>query len=95
MSRCTPRLRRPGPTARGGDITVRIANDLSERLAEMHRLDHVLLCSSGTYAVEAALRGLGVEADDEVILAGYDFPGNFRAVEGDWGTPSTGRHRPG
>lgn len=38
-------------------------------------------CSSGTIAVELALRGLGVTQQHEVILAGYDFPGNFRAVE--------------
>jgi perosamine synthetase len=43
-------------------------------------LDHVSLCSSGTIAVELALRGLRVEAGDEVILTGYDFPGNFRAI---------------
>lgn len=54
---------------------------LIERLAAMHGLDHVLLCSSGTVAVELALRGAGVEPGDEVILAAYDFPGNFRAVE--------------
>ena len=28
-----------------------------------------------------ALRGCGVEAGDEVLLAGYDFPGNFRAID--------------
>jgi len=38
-------------------------------------------CASGTIAVELALRGLGVGPGDQVILAGYDFPGNFRAVE--------------
>jgi len=54
---------------------------LIRMLSEFHSLDHVLLCSSGTIAVELALRGLGVAAGDEVILAGYDFPGNFRAVE--------------
>ncbi len=43
--------------------------------------EHAILCSSGTIGVEIALRGCGVEADDEVILAGYDFPGNFRAIE--------------
>ena len=43
--------------------------------------DHVQLCSSGTIAVELALRGLKVGAGDEVILAAYDFPGNFRAIE--------------
>jgi len=54
---------------------------LVSRLSDMHDAEHILLCASGTYAVEAALRGVGVEAGDEVILAGYDFPGNFRAVE--------------
>ena len=54
---------------------------LCERLAEMHGRRFVLPCSSGTYAVEAAVRGLGVGVGDEVILAAYDFPGNFRAIE--------------
>ena len=42
--------------------------------------DHVLLCASGTAAVELALRGLKVGAGDEVILAAYDFKGNFGDV---------------
>ena len=54
---------------------------LAQRLAEMHGVEHAWCCSSGTVAVELALRGLRVSAGDEVILAGYDFPGNFRAVE--------------
>lgn len=49
-------------------------------LAEMHGVEHVSLCCSGTFAVELALRGLKVGSGDEVILAGYDFPGNFRAI---------------
>lgn len=44
-------------------------------------LHHVRLCSSGTIAVELALRALHLNSTDEVILSGYDFPGNFRAVE--------------
>lgn len=32
-------------------------------------------------AVELALRGAGVAAGDEVLLAGYDFSGNFRSIE--------------
>jgi len=44
-------------------------------------VEEVFLCSSGTIGVELALRGCGVEAGDEVLLAGYDFPGNFRAIE--------------
>jgi perosamine synthetase len=54
---------------------------LREELAKMHDVEHVRLCSSGTVAVELALRGLKVAAGDEVILAGYDFSGNFRAIE--------------
>ena len=54
---------------------------LIRRLREMHGTEHVALCSSGTVAVELALRGLKIGAGDEVILAGYDFPGNFRAIE--------------
>jgi perosamine synthetase len=54
---------------------------LCERLREDFDCSHVHLCSSGTIAVELALRGLKVGPGDEVILAAYDFPGNFRAIE--------------
>lgn len=54
---------------------------LARALAELHQVEFVTLCCSGTFAVELALRGLRVSAGDEVILAGYDFPGNFRAIE--------------
>ncbi len=40
----------------------------------------MFLCSSGTVAVELALRGLNLQPGDEVILAGYDFRGNFLNV---------------
>lgn len=54
---------------------------LIDRLAGTHQVEHVHLCSSGTIAVELALRGLKVGEGDEVVLAGYDFPGNFRSIE--------------
>lgn len=54
---------------------------LVAELAAMHQVKNVLPCCSGTIAVELALRGLGVQSDEEVLLAGYDFPGNFRAIE--------------
>jgi perosamine synthetase len=54
---------------------------LCERLAERFKQQFVTLCSSGTIAVELGLRGLGVDSGQEVILSGYDFPGNFRAIE--------------
>ncbi len=47
----------------------------------MHGVEHVLPVCSGTFAVELALRGLTIGPEDEVLLAGYDFPGNFRAIE--------------
>jgi len=60
---------------------------LAQRLAEMHGVEQAWCCSSGTVAVELALRGLRVSNGDEVVLAGYDFPGNFRAVEAVGATP--------
>ena len=54
---------------------------LREELARLHEVDHVKLCSSGTIAVELALRGIGVGAGDEVVLGAYDFAGNFRCIE--------------
>lgn len=54
---------------------------LAGRLCELHNVEHALLCASGTLAVELALRGLKIGEGDEVILAGYDFSGNFRAIE--------------
>ncbi len=54
---------------------------LRELLAAMHGVAHAWLCSSGTIAVELALRACKIGPGEEVILAGYDFPGNFRAIE--------------
>lgn len=54
---------------------------LTQALAQRHEVEFAMLCCSGTFAVELALRGLKIQPDDEVILAGYDFPGNFRAIE--------------
>ncbi|MGE0756177.1 MAG: DegT/DnrJ/EryC1/StrS family aminotransferase [Pirellulaceae bacterium] len=70
-----------------GKYSGRHGDQLMARLAAMHAVREVLLCSSGTIAVELALRGLQVGLDDEVILAGYDFSGNFRAVESTGATP--------
>ena len=53
---------------------------LTERLQTLHGCERVVLTCSGTAAVELALRGLKVGTDDEVILAAYDFEGNFKNV---------------
>ncbi len=53
---------------------------LKSILREHHQVEHAWLCSSGTAAVELALRGLGVGAGDEVLLAAYDFKANFTDI---------------
>ncbi len=55
-------------------------NALIAELAQYHHTEHVILCSSGTSAVELALRGVGVGSGDEVILSAYDFKANFLNV---------------
>ena len=64
-----------------GSYDGRWTRDLIELLKANFQSEEAMLCSSGTIAVELALRGAGVQAESEVILAGYDFPGNFRAIE--------------
>ncbi|MCA9177494.1 MAG: DegT/DnrJ/EryC1/StrS family aminotransferase [Planctomycetales bacterium] len=63
-----------------GQYEGRHGERLRQQIRERWSASHVTLCCSGTMAMELALRGLRVQAG-EVILAAYDFPGNFRAVE--------------
>lgn len=56
-------------------------SNLQKQLCDYFSVEHTRLCSSGTVAVEIALRAAGVKPGDEVILAAYDFPGNFRCIE--------------
>jgi dTDP-4-amino-4,6-dideoxygalactose transaminase len=53
---------------------------LQERLAADHGVNYALVCGSGTFAVELALRALKVGPGDEVVLSAYDYPGNFLSV---------------
>jgi dTDP-4-amino-4,6-dideoxygalactose transaminase len=53
---------------------------LEELLAKYHDVPFALTCGSGTFAVETALRALKVGPGDEVILAAYDYAGNFHSV---------------
>lgn len=61
------------------------AGEQSERLqSELQSWtgkSNVQLTCSGTAALEVALRAAGVGVGDEVILSGYDYPGNFWAIE--------------
>jgi len=53
---------------------------LTERLSSYHDIEFVELCCSGTFAIELALRALQIGPGDEVIMADYDFIGNFNDV---------------
>jgi dTDP-4-amino-4,6-dideoxygalactose transaminase len=56
-------------------------------LCSAHDIAFAYSCCSGTLAVELALRGLRVGSGNEVILAAYDYPGNFRSIEAVGATP--------
>ena len=53
---------------------------LEQRLVAEHNVAHVLTCASGTFAVELALRALKVGPGDEVVMAAYDYGGNFLSI---------------
>jgi len=56
-------------------------DQLESLLAKFHGVKHALVCSSGTVAVHIALEAIQAQDGAEVILAGYDFPGNFRCIQ--------------
>lgn len=60
---------------------------LEKRLADYHELPFALTCGSGTFAVETALRALKVGPGDEVLMAAYDYPGNFFCIHAVGATP--------
>ncbi len=64
-----------------GKYHAQYCDQLENVLRQAHGVEHTVLCSSGTVAVELALRGGKIAAGDEVLLAAYDFAGNFRAIE--------------
>ncbi|MBY0521804.1 MAG: aminotransferase class I/II-fold pyridoxal phosphate-dependent enzyme [Gemmataceae bacterium] len=53
---------------------------LEAKLAAYHQVEFAHTCASGTFAVELALRALKIGNGDEVLLAAYDFGGNFLAA---------------
>lgn len=61
--------------------------NLEALLKEYLHVEHVLLCGSGTFAVEVALRALGSGPGVEVIQAAYDYPGNLLTVHAVGATP--------
>ena len=65
----------------------RHGEQLVAALRELLGVEHVYPVCSGTFAVELALRMLKVGPGDEVVLGGYDFAGNYRAIEAVGATP--------
>ncbi len=53
---------------------------LEQELGRYHGCEFALTCSSGTFAVELAMRAVKVTSGDEVILAAYDYGGDFLSV---------------
>src|ERR1043165_1627665 len=60
---------------------------LEAALREYHQSEYVLLGGSGNYAVELGLRALKIGIGDEVVLAAYDYPGNFLSIHAVGATP--------
>jgi perosamine synthetase len=50
---------------------------LEAGLRDFFGVEFAVLCGSGTFAVELALRALKIGPGDEVVMAAYDYPGNF------------------
>lgn len=61
--------------------TDQYSEQLAEQLVQRFAARDVLLTSSGTAAVELALRAAGIGQGDEVLISAYDYPGNFWAIE--------------
>lgn len=58
-----------------------LGRQLQSRLRDELSVKALRLCCSGTAALEIALRAAQIGNGDEVIVAAYDFPGNFRTIE--------------
>jgi dTDP-4-amino-4,6-dideoxygalactose transaminase len=58
-----------------------ICGDLETRVSARFDVPACRLTCSGSAAIELALRAARVGPGDEVILAAYDYPGNFRSIE--------------
>lgn len=74
-------LRRVWQNGDWGKYHSDVADELRTTISTMWQCPHIRLTCSGTMAVEMALRGVGVKPGDEVVLAGYDYPGNLRCIE--------------
>ncbi|MDX1927668.1 MAG: aminotransferase class V-fold PLP-dependent enzyme [Pirellulaceae bacterium] len=60
-----------------GQNSQRLESDVANRVGQRE----IQLTCSGTAALEIALRAAGIGVGDEVLISGYDYPGNFWAIE--------------
>ena len=81
------RLRELGETGDWGRYHGPWCERLIVTLRERFDCRHVILCSSGTAAVELALRAAPVNPQTRVALAAYDFKANFTNVHTVGATP--------
>lgn len=58
-----------------------LLQELKTQLAERFGVQHAVLCSSGTAATEFAIKAIQIKAGQRIVVAGFDYPGNLRAVE--------------
>ena len=63
------------------------SDQLTKQLISSLSSTHCSLFSSGSSAMEAVLRAIGAGPGDKVLLSGYDYPGNFWAIERCGATP--------
>jgi len=63
------------------------SDQLTKQLISTLSSTHCSLFSSDSSAMEAVLRASGVRPADKVLLSGYDYPGNFWAIERCGATP--------
>ncbi|TWT58361.1 L-glutamine:2-deoxy-scyllo-inosose aminotransferase [Thalassoglobus neptunius] len=64
-------------TGAWGRYHAEYVTELEERLRTLYQLTNVQLVSSGTVAMELALRGLKIAPGDRVLMSAYDFKANF------------------
>lgn len=64
-----------------GRYHAEICGQFRASLLEKFGVLDLRLCCSGTAALEIALRAAQIGPGDRVVLAAYDYPGNFRTVE--------------
>ncbi len=64
-----------------------LLDQLACALTDRFDAGHAVLCSSGTAAIEIALKALQIKPADRIAIAGFDYPGNLRAIEGSNAVP--------